>query len=314
MPANSSHWSRYWAAGALTSLPQDFHENYGGEIAEFWARQVARLPNRATILDVCTGNGAVALLIADQAARLERNWTIIGVDAASIDPASMSHHHPQQRQWLERIRFIADQPFEGLELAPASVELVVSQYGIEYCDHEVAPGKVEALLAPGGRLAMVNHAPDSGMLATMRQEHREYQRLGRLRVESAVRAWLDGKIDDLRLQKQFREARRVLSAEHRRRPAALFRSVLNMLDNVYQAGPAELKRQRTSLGDYCEQVAAARARLADMLRVNTALEPAAQWLERFQRVGLELQEEGDLIYRDQHRAGRYRILEKPRSA
>ena len=60
-----AQWSDYWAAGNLTSLPSDFAHNYDGEIKAFWFKIFDDLPDKSAILDVCTGNGAVAYLALD---------------------------------------------------------------------------------------------------------------------------------------------------------------------------------------------------------------------------------------------------------
>ena len=46
----------------MTSLPQDFAANYDGEVAEFWQAAFAQVPPAGRMIDLCTGNGAIALL------------------------------------------------------------------------------------------------------------------------------------------------------------------------------------------------------------------------------------------------------------
>ncbi|HEY9119557.1 MAG TPA: hypothetical protein VIN33_07345, partial [Marinobacter sp.] len=55
----------YWRQGHLTSLPCGFSLNYDGEFLQFWHQQFALLGAGACVLDVCSGNGSIALLARD---------------------------------------------------------------------------------------------------------------------------------------------------------------------------------------------------------------------------------------------------------
>lgn len=54
-------WDRHWAYGNLHSFSQVTHGNYGGHIAALRGERFAALPEGACIVDVATGNDAVAL-------------------------------------------------------------------------------------------------------------------------------------------------------------------------------------------------------------------------------------------------------------
>lgn len=306
----SRYWSRYWAGGALTSLPQDFAGNYDGEIAEFWQRQCQSLPDGSNILDVCTGNGAVALLIANCARQSGRTWSITGMDAAEVDADRAVDRHRDQALLLEHIRFIDGQPFETLQAEPDSFDLIVSQYGIEYCDWAAAAGQVARLLKPGGRMAMINHAPDSDMLSTMRAEARDYQRLDRLKLLPAIDAWLAQRMDSDRLAGHLQSTRQKIRQSPGRRTSPLFRYVLEMIDGMRRAGPAAFGQYRAPVREFHDQLVAGRGRLMDMLRVNEAMIADPGWTRVFEQAGLVSLESGELSYRQQHRVGRFHSFEK----
>ena len=85
---SSDHWSEYWSRGCLTSLPEDFAANYDGEIAEFWRNAFQSVPAGGSVIDLCTGNGAIALLAAEYATREEQDLSITAVDGATVNSAS----------------------------------------------------------------------------------------------------------------------------------------------------------------------------------------------------------------------------------
>lgn len=311
IPADrSAHWSCYWAGGSLTSLPQDFSGNYDGEIAEFWHAQCEPLADGSTVIDVCTGNGAVAMLVANSASRLNRQWQIIGVDAAAIDAQRIRRLHRGQ-SGADRVQFVGDQPFEQFALDPGSVDLMVSQYGIEYCHWRLAAERAFELLKPEGRLAMITHAPDSDMLMTMRVEAGEYERIERLKLLAAFNAWLEGRIGPDRLAKVVREARKIVGRAMRHNPSPLYRYVMEMLEGLWQVGPDNFHRYRAPVQTFHDQLSAGHGRLKDMLRVNEAMIADPGWTRVFESAGLQLLDQGELQYRQRHRIGHFRIFAKP---
>ena len=70
----------------MTSLPQDFTANYDGEVAEFWSTAFKEIPEQGSMIDLCTGNGAIALLAAEQVSKSGHLFEITAVDAAVMSP------------------------------------------------------------------------------------------------------------------------------------------------------------------------------------------------------------------------------------
>jgi hypothetical protein len=107
----------------------------------------------ACILDLCTGNGAAALLAAGDG----RAARIVAVDQADIDPPAFVSRHADL---YARIEFKGGTDVEALPFPDGGFDAVVSQYGIEYSDlSRSLPGAVR-MIAPGGRLRFVVHAAD----------------------------------------------------------------------------------------------------------------------------------------------------------
>lgn len=60
--ARSWAWDHYWRDGRLASCGGEGGAGYQTAIARGWREFFAGLANGSRILDVCSGNGAIALL------------------------------------------------------------------------------------------------------------------------------------------------------------------------------------------------------------------------------------------------------------
>jgi len=310
-PSPSDHWSDYWSRGSLTSLPQDFSANYDGEVAAFWKGAFSELDDAGRMIDLCTGNGAIALLAAEYSASKKSDIEIVAVDAATISPDAIAAKYPDQAELLKRIQFISDCKVEDIDLPGASFDLVSSQYGIEYCDWGKAANQVVRLLKPGGRLVMVNHTATSDIMQFMEQEHREYSMLEKSGFFSAINGYLENSIDFNGMRTILVNLHRNLSRVLERGGTPLFRSVHSMLSGLLAMDQHKLEQGRNHLEEYYGQTRYGFDRLIDMLRVNHAIQSDDAWYRVFELAGLELVELGEIRYRGQHHAGGFLIFEKP---
>lgn len=159
-------WTNYWATGALHSCLGSFEGNYAGEVPEAWREALAALPAGASVLDVCTGNGALPAMFLTEplGANLAR---INAVDLAQIRPDWLRQLEPAAR---ERVAFQGGVQVESLPFEDGSFDLVCSQFGIEYSDLGRSLPEVARVLKPGGRFAVVLHDVDSLMCRNAREE------------------------------------------------------------------------------------------------------------------------------------------------
>ncbi len=164
-------WDRYWAYGNLHSFSQVTGGNYGGGIAAFWRERFEALPDGACIVDVATGNGAVALLALDAAAATGRGFTVHGTDLAAIDPVTRVADD-DVRDRLARIHFHPHTPAESLPFADATVDLACSQFGLEYSDTARSIPELARVLRPGGNAALILHHGDASIVRSARDEAR----------------------------------------------------------------------------------------------------------------------------------------------
>lgn len=151
-------WSRYWQYDRIASCFDDAgRTNYSEDIAGGWRAFFETLPEGARILDLCTGNGAAALIAAETARARSGNFRIVAVDQAEIDPAGHVSRHAED---YAAIVFLRDTSVEALPFPGGGFAAVVSQYGIEYSNLKRALPEAVRMLAPGGRIRFVVHAAD----------------------------------------------------------------------------------------------------------------------------------------------------------
>lgn len=169
------YWSPYWRLPTITSFGTLFPDNYDGVMLEFWKRQIS--PDMRHIVDVACGNGALTWIANELTEGPEASTRITGMDLADIDPFSALNRHPAE---TPRISFIGSTPAEQLPLADGSVDLVISQYGIEYSDLDRSIPEIARVLTDNGRMAFILHDKESVILegatrnlADLQQIHRE---------------------------------------------------------------------------------------------------------------------------------------------
>jgi SAM-dependent methyltransferase len=158
-------WARYWSSGALHSCAGTYAGDYGGAIAAFWHEVFAALLPGQRVLDLATGNGALPHLLLS--CRPQADVHCDAVDLSPVAPAWAASLPLPQR---ERIRFHGGARAEALPFGDGRFDLVVSQYGFEYCRLDEAASELQRVLAPGGVVAMVLHHAGSRPVALARDE------------------------------------------------------------------------------------------------------------------------------------------------
>jgi SAM-dependent methyltransferase len=147
-------WSQYWHYDRIASCFDGAGaSNYDEFIADGWRAFFADLAKGACILDLCTGNGAAALIAAEDG----RAARIVAVDQADIDPPAYVSRHAEL---YAAIDFRGGTDVEALPYGDGGFDAVVSQYGIEYSDLSRSVPEAVRMLAPGGRIRFVVHAAD----------------------------------------------------------------------------------------------------------------------------------------------------------
>lgn len=302
-PRSANHWSDYWASGALTSLPQDFAFNYDGEVERFWHEQFDTLPESGKMLDICTGNGAIALLAAAWAAAQDRTIEIAAVDAADIRPDAIARRRPDVAELVEGIQFHGRTSVEALPFEDQSFDLVTSQYGLEYCRLDTAAGELARVIRPGGCLAVLAHEASTEVIETMAEEERAYQLLESVRFFRVLRSWVKGQLAPPDFRQRLEGIQRRLREEVRRAQSPLIGQVGQSVASLLPMSAAELRENREAVGGFLGRMESGRDRLLDMLRVNRRIAGNPDWHRPLADAGFEYLDSYPMVYRGQHPMG-----------
>lgn len=292
---NLNHWSRYWQTGHLTSLPEDFSTVYDGEIEAFWKNLADTLPDEGQVLDVCSGNGPVALLIARHAPSA-RVWA---ADAAAIDPSTALSGHPALEELSRRVTYLPETPSESVDALDRQFDLVTSQYGLEYTDWSASARAIASVLKPGAKLAIVAHVPDSAMIEMMEAEQKEYALLSELDILPALQEL--GKTGSGSARKRLKRGLIRLRPVVGNSP--LLANVMHSAGALLNMDPAQLSAQQPAIRQYTSDLVSGRDRAGDLLQTNQRIMENPRWFEAFVDAGLVIASEQELLYGGQHRCG-----------
>lgn len=166
--SQTDSWDRYWAHGFLTSCADAFKGNYEGAMRAFWEKRFAALPDGSRVLDVCTGNGAIALIAAATAREHDRRFEIHAVDLAEIHPERAVDE--QARELLDDVHFHPRTDVCATRLEASYFDLVTGHFALEYADREAAIAELDRLTGATGENLFVMHSTESVILATTREE------------------------------------------------------------------------------------------------------------------------------------------------
>lgn len=167
------HWSRFWKQGYITTFGASLAHNYDGPVRAFWTGVFEELPPATRILDIATGNGAVATLAVQLGDAAGKAFEVAGSDIAKIHPAVQSD--PATERLRSRVDFHSHAPCESLPFEADSFDLAVSQFGFEYSDTDEALREMRRVLSPEGRFVAICHHADSGLIRDSRRELEVYR-------------------------------------------------------------------------------------------------------------------------------------------
>jgi ubiquinone/menaquinone biosynthesis C-methylase UbiE len=154
---NLSIWDRYWRADRIASCFDVIGCNYDEALLGDWRAFFLSLDDGARILDLCTGNGAIALVAAKVTAEHAKSFHVEAIDRAAIDPIRFVS---RETEFLGNIAFHGHTSSEALPFADAAFDAVTSQYGIEYTSLPETLAEATRVLAPGGRIRFGLHAAE----------------------------------------------------------------------------------------------------------------------------------------------------------
>jgi ubiquinone/menaquinone biosynthesis C-methylase UbiE len=167
-------WNKYWEHGFLTSCRNAFAGNYEGAIKASWVSFFGALEPGSRVLDICTGNGAVAMIANEVSRRKALDLEIHAIDSAAIRPRETV---TRDRHLLEGICFRGRTTAESTGFDDAYFQAISGQYALEYTDLEACAAEMARISAPGARLQFIIHHHASIVMETSREEIRNVELL-----------------------------------------------------------------------------------------------------------------------------------------
>lgn len=163
------HWEAYYRGGAIATCPMGPSSTYTLELRDLWLEFFSGLGDGARVLDIGTGNGAIALLAKEAATAAGKRFEIHGADLAAIDPP---RHVPNGATLFAGIAFHPGMATEKLDFATGSIDAVSGQYALEYTDVGKALAELWRVLRSGGRGLFVLHHEQSVLIRNARESLR----------------------------------------------------------------------------------------------------------------------------------------------
>ncbi|MBT8143090.1 MAG: class I SAM-dependent methyltransferase, partial [Gammaproteobacteria bacterium] len=182
-------WDQYWAHGFLTSCADAFRGNYEGAMRGTWETAFSALPAGSRILDVATGNGAIALIAAATARDQGKKFSIDAFDLARIDPHKATAR--QHRELLDDIRFHPRVDAAALPFADAEFDFVCGHFALEYTAVERAVAELDRVCDKQAAGLFVMHHANSVILQTTAEEKRHLALLDETALFEHAGAFID---------------------------------------------------------------------------------------------------------------------------
>ena len=153
-------WSVMWENPSITTFGAAvFAGNYDDAILDFWATQLKGEFNH--VVDLACGNGALTWIANDLLNAGERKAKITGVDFADIRPFATLKRREAD---YPAVSFIGNSPIEKLPFEDGSIDLVISQYGLEYSDLDRSIPEIGRVLGPKGKMSLIVHDRDGDLV------------------------------------------------------------------------------------------------------------------------------------------------------
>ena len=172
--AKALSWTRYWRSGFQNTC---FFADRAFSVEGDWAAYFACAASGAKIIDLATGNGAVAWIAARVAKDTGRDIAVVGVDFADIDPTDVAS---VDAELVPRVTFVGSTDIAQLSFPDSEFDFASSQFGFEYAEQAPALSELKRVLKPGGKVRFLLHASEGAVHEASTQRLRR----ARLMLES----------------------------------------------------------------------------------------------------------------------------------
>jgi SAM-dependent methyltransferase len=238
-------WSEYWRSGTYAACFDIDRDGYAGSIRAHWFEVFSALADRSVMLDIGTGNGAVPVMALQYADENKMCFDVHGVDLADIDPGRFVD---QPVAGFERVKFLGCTDIGALPYADGSIDLVTSQFALEYMPLERALDEINRVLGSCGSLAALIHSTQSIPIQGSRLDLDDLNRMMDLDLLGSCRALLATEAQgnkfnpDCKSQTEYQNAKRdfarvagqLLSGLNFTKPPAFVPRMLSLLGAAYQ--------------------------------------------------------------------------------
>jgi len=155
---NPDEWSSSWKNPEMvTTFGGMFEANYDYEILDFWKKHLTSI-DAEHVVDLACGNGAL-VWIANEILNNSGNKTkITGIDIADIDPFKILK---KKKKNFPKVEFVGNSSIEKLPFDDASLDIIISQYGLEYSNLDLSVPEIARVIRPGGLIGFIMHNKNS---------------------------------------------------------------------------------------------------------------------------------------------------------
>ncbi|NVJ68203.1 MAG: class I SAM-dependent methyltransferase [Gammaproteobacteria bacterium] len=170
--SRKENWSNYWKQGLLDSCARTI-ESADSEITQYWKNVAESIQANQTIVDLCTGAGAVIKELTQMLGDNEVQSTkFYGVELSSYPNQEVEY---KQRIGIANLELFNNTSIEKIPLSDQSVDLLVSQFGVEYALSDDFYSEVARLLKVSGKVNFVMHHSNSILYRVANEEAAHYK-------------------------------------------------------------------------------------------------------------------------------------------
>lgn len=149
-------WSKFWRDDNLSACALD-DDTTDGLLQQEWRSFFNSLNDKARILDLGTGNGALAVMAVSAETEEvgdSRSFDVHGCDLAAIEPGLYVKSRAKD---LAQIQFHAETAMEKLPFGDETYDAVCGQYALEYSNVSESVPELMRVLRSGGSLQFLLH-------------------------------------------------------------------------------------------------------------------------------------------------------------
>jgi len=151
----------------LASCGGEQGQNYQPFIVAGWRKFFSLQPEDTCLVDVCSGNGAIACIAAEISIEAKLAFQIHAFDAANIAPPRLYLEKDTQ---VQRIHYRPQVTAESTHYPDRKFNVIVGQYAIEYTQLDKTLPELKRISKPNCSLRFILHAQESIVVASAHRQ------------------------------------------------------------------------------------------------------------------------------------------------